>query len=280
MTNLIYVQAFGKLKLQYRGKWVTHFPTRHVEELAGYLLLHGQMPHSREKLATLLWADHAPDKGRACLSTALWRLRCLLENLGLNNVLHATRDTITLTLANTAVFDTANFESLIARAKTSGQNRQNLLQEAVSLYKDEFCEGIYADWCLLERERLSRQHLWALGQLMNQHMESGEYHQAIEIGHCLLTHDPLREEVHRALMLCHQKAAQHSQALQQFQRCSELLQNELGILPMPETLAIYQQILASRFQSFKPKAASSPELDTAYAEFLRASTRLANLLGN
>jgi DNA-binding SARP family transcriptional activator len=152
------------------------------------------------------------------------------------------------------------------------------LQQAIALYQGELCEGIYADWCLLERERLSRHYLWALGQLMTHHLQAEQYGRAIEIGHTLLSHDPLREEVHRALMLCQQKLGQHNQALQQFQLCSDLLQDELDVIPMPETLALYQQILASRFQTLKAAPKRASDIEVAYAEFLRASSTLTKLL--
>jgi DNA-binding SARP family transcriptional activator len=210
----------------------------------------------------------------------LWRLRSLLDQAGLtaDEIIEATRDTITLALVDTAVLDTAHFESLIIQAKSCPNGRIQLLQQAIALYEGDLCEGIYADWCLLERERLSRHYLWALGQLMAEHMQNEQYSRALEIGHCLLNQDLLREEVHRAIMLCHQRLGQHNQALQQFQTCSDLLQEELGIIPMPETLALYQQILASRFQTLKATPKRSPDIEVAYAEFLRASNNLTKLL--
>ncbi len=282
MTSTIYFQAFGKLKLQVKGNWITHFPTRQVEELTGYLLLHQNKEHCREKLATILWPDHAPDKGRACLSTALWRLRCLFKQAGFppENLIYTTRNTITLALTESAVLDTIHFESLISQGKTNPDDSCQLLQQAITLYQGDFCQGIYADWCLIERERLARQHLWALGRLMIHQTNAKQYRQALEIGHCLLSHDPLREDVHRALMYCHQKLGQDGQAIQQFQNCASLLQKELGIIPLPETVALYQQILTNRLhavhsQQTHPK---SCELDNAFADFLRASARLANLI--
>ena len=280
MAQSLHIQAFGKLKLQYQGKWLTRFPTRHVEELAGYLLLHQQVPHDREKLATLLWPDHPPQKGRACLSTALWRLRCFVEQLGLSadEIFHTTRHTIALVLGDTAVLDTVHFVSLINQAKINPEERMPMLQQAIVIYRGELYEGIYSDWCLVEREHLARQYLWALGQLMHQYLQTEQFPQALEIGYCLLNHDPLREEVHRAIMLCHQKCGQYNQALQQFQICSDLLQEELGIIPMPETLALYQQILANRFQTFRNIPQQSQDLNLAYTEFLRASNNLTKLL--
>ena len=50
--------------------------------LLGYLVLHRSRPHSRERLAELLWNDAPDDRPRRRLNTALWRLRQSLASPG------------------------------------------------------------------------------------------------------------------------------------------------------------------------------------------------------
>jgi DNA-binding SARP family transcriptional activator len=53
--------------------------TRVVQTLLAYLLIQRKRTHSREVLAGLLWSDNKQERARACLNTALWRLRNALE---------------------------------------------------------------------------------------------------------------------------------------------------------------------------------------------------------
>jgi two-component SAPR family response regulator len=54
--------------------------------------------------------------------------------------------------------------------------------------------------------------------------------------------DSLNESLYRGLMLCHQALGDHSEALQAYRRCSELLACFLGIPPNVKTQALYHSV--------------------------------------
>jgi len=54
-----------------------------IKGLLAYLLLFRHRFHTREVLADLFWGDQSEDRARKCLSTALWRLRKVLEPDGI-----------------------------------------------------------------------------------------------------------------------------------------------------------------------------------------------------
>lgn len=283
---LLQAYVFGKLRLQCGDKTIDTFPTRHVEHLLGYLLLHQGTPHAREKLIDLLWANDSPANGRASLSTTLWRLRKLFEQLGLEPdcYVQATRDWISFTLESGSYLDAADFEAAVAGVEQSGSDGscEICLRKALAVYQGPFCEGMYEDWCLLARERLERQHLWASGRLMHLLIERGEYGEAIGVGRRILECDPLREEVHRAIMRCHYRLGQRAQGIRQFQSCANLLQQEMDILPMPETISLYQQIVSESFlqlQKANPQDACQQEIQSAFESFVQAGERLMTLMG-
>lgn len=280
------VRVFGKLRLQYGDEIVAAFPTRRVEELLAFLLLHPSERHSREKLIDTLWPDASLQNGRASLSTALWRLRNIFGQLGLpaESYLEATRDWVRLQASDSLEIDLVSYQRRLAAADNAldGATCEEDLRVAVSLYEGAFCEGIYAEWCLLERERLERSYLWALGKLMAFQMARQAYDAAADIGQDILRRDPLREEVHRAIMICYWKVGQRARAVRQFQRCSHSLQAELGILPMPETLSLYRRIVEERllelsFDGLLP-GSQKEALQAAYANFLVAAEDLNSLL--
>lgn len=279
--NSLQVLGFGKLRLQYGNQVVVKFPTRQVEELLGFFLLHQGAHHGREKLITLLWPDSDPDKARGRFSTALWRLRAMFDELGTpaDSYLHATREWVAFAPSYPLQIDIEQFQRTILQAEslTAVSAREKALVDALSLYKGELYEGIYSDWCLVERERLARLRLRAMGQMMASCLHRGAFAEAVEWGQAILADDPLREEVHRALMHCYQNTAQYGRAITQFQQCAQLLQNELAILPLPETIAVYQEIISERLKTL---STDSPDtaVQAAFANFQQAAARLNTLL--
>ena len=214
---LLHIQAFGKLQMQYQDKVTTTFPTRHVEALFGYLLLYPETEHHREKLIELLWPDGSPDKARARLSTAVWRLRSVLDSLGLDTAVYlpASRDWIAFTPTRPYSCDLVQFEQALTQASQTRNEvqREQCLQTAVSLYHGDLFEGLYPDWILIAREQFARRFLQALGELMAACLARHAYAEALAHGQTILAADPLREEVHRALMLCYWRLGQSSQAI-------------------------------------------------------------------
>lgn len=292
---MLQVFAFGKLRLQCGDKLVDSFPTRHVEELLGYLLLHPQTPHPREKLIDILWPYSVSDNDRGRFSTVLWRLRTLFDQLNMpaDSYLRVTRDWISFSPQEPYNLDLQQFEGLLHKAQGAVGDpfQEQCLLEAAAVYQGDLYDGIYADWCLVERERLARLYLRTLGQLMASLMQRQTYGEAVVIGREILKRDPLREEVHRALMRCYWLLGRRSEAVRQFQSCSHLLMQELQVLPMPDTIALYNQIITDRVTTysipplsenlFAPSQHGYHELtplQTAFVEFQRAADRLNKLL--
>jgi len=54
--------------------------------------------------------------------------------------------------------------------------------------------------------------------------------------------DSLDEGLYRGLMLCHQQLGDHSEALQVYRRCRDLLMRFLGIPPNAKTQALYHSV--------------------------------------
>jgi DNA-binding SARP family transcriptional activator len=57
--------------------------------------------------------------------------------------------------------------------------------------------------------------------------------------------DPTDEEAHRELIRAHLEAGNRQAAIRQFERLRELLRDELGVGPDPQTVELYEKVLAS-----------------------------------
>ena len=182
--------------------------TRSVKALLAYLLLFRHRIHPREVLVGLFWGDHNEERARSCLSTALWRLRRVLEPRGVP------RGTYLLTTPMGEIgsnresdhwLDVAVFEEKVnefmAKPLQSMENAVvSKLEGTLKLYTGELLEGFYDDWALRERERLRSLYLKSLARLMNYSRREKDYEKGLACGKRILNLHPLREEVHREVI--------------------------------------------------------------------------------
>jgi DNA-binding SARP family transcriptional activator len=170
------------------------------------------------------------------LSTALWRLRQVLEPEGIprGTYLIARPGAVGFNCDSDYWLDVAAFEEGVGRGS----------EDAVTCYTADLLEGFYDDWALRERERLRMLYLDCLGRLLRRHSETGALDRALDCGRQILTLDPLREDIHREVIRLHVRNGQRALALQQYESCRIALEKELGVEPMEETRALCSELLS------------------------------------
>jgi DNA-binding SARP family transcriptional activator len=142
-------------------------------------------------------------------------------------------------------YDVEAFEQALDRVEQAAlpENEIELLEEALCLYEGDYLEGVYADWCALERERLRERCLAARQSLARLHAGLGNLHLAIEQYQHLVAQDPYREVAHRELMRWHYRLGDRAAAVRQYQTCAQILRDDLGLSPSHETEALYLKII-------------------------------------
>jgi DNA-binding SARP family transcriptional activator len=249
MAISLRIHLFGLPRVLVDGERTPDFPAEKVRLLFFYLVLFRQTAHARSVLAGTFWGDSPEARAHHSLSTALWRLRNWVEPLQLdaNPLLVIEDQHVTFNTGGAYWLDAAEFEEHVSRARK--MNPADPKQAAVSLtratelYGGDLLEGCYADWCLTERERLHQLFLQALVHLMIYHAGLGDYARAISYGQRILQDDPTHEEVQRELMRLFVLDQKPAEALFQYHRCEAALREELGIEPMPETQALFRQLV-------------------------------------
>jgi predicted ATPase/DNA-binding SARP family transcriptional activator len=211
-----------------------------------YLAVTGQ-PHSREKLAGLLWGDKPEKSAKANLRKSLSTLRQVLGNALIIN-----RQSVAFNRDSAYQLDVEVFETALAEDDPAPE-KLNPLREAVELYRGDFLEGLsvrqalgFEEWVLSERERLRQMAIQALKRLSAVYTVRGEYAAGIEVTHQLLSLEPWQEEAHQQLMILLARSGQHSAALAQYDTCRRILAEELGVEPLPETQALYHRLKTRR----------------------------------
>ncbi len=190
-----------------------------------------------------MWPDY-PDR------SALTNLRSALANLRQTSGDHQAHPPFLLITRDTVQFNTASDYALDA---STLQDLPHLsidqLEQAVATYRGSFLEGFSLadsapseEWVLYKRQQISRQMLDALQRLAAHFEECGDYKRAIAYARRRLELEPWDENAHCQLMRSLALSGQRSLALAQYEACSRLLQQELGVEPAHEATALYESI--------------------------------------
>jgi DNA-binding SARP family transcriptional activator/predicted ATPase len=271
--STIAVYLFGTPRLERDGA-LAELDTRKALALLAYLLLTGE-PQARESLAALLWPEMDDRRARAALRRTLTPLRAGLGD----GKLYATRDLVGLAPDAGIWCDVLVFREALGRVAAhhpTGELAcsacQSALEQVIPLVSDDFMAGFslrdslpFDDWQLLQAETLRRQYAEALATLVELSSAQGAFDRAAQLARRWLALDPLREEAHRQLMRLNSWRGQRAAALQQYRECVRILEEELGVEPLPETTALYQQIQENRLPEpvIAPVAVTAPAPDAS-----------------
>lgn len=198
------------------------------------------------QLSELLWPGEDPQAGRSRLHVRISQLR---RTLGDGKSWVQTVDGGYLFNPDERCWlDTAAFEAAAARAVQLQEQGQQLAaiesyEQAHRLYRGDFlAEDLYLDWTFPQREAYRERYLVLLAELAECYAQQGRYRLAAARLQEALTRDPLRESIYVRLMLYHYYAGERTQALRVFERCRQLLADELQVAPLDSTSQLVEQI--------------------------------------
>jgi len=252
------VRLLGGMELRWNETELPLPATLCSRSLLAYLIVHRQQSHPRERLADLLWPDRARAKALRSLSTALWHIRRVLPP---GDYILADAHTVQFNPQSDCWFDVEEF--LVSGSRVPGPpgptpetlepevlaEECERLWRAVALYRGDFLEGFYDDWCLEERYRLESIYLGTLERLVAVCEALDLPEEALRCARLLLVRDPLREDMHRAVIRLHVRLGNRAEALHQARRCRAVLQSELSVEPALETVALCDELLGPAWRS-------------------------------
>lgn len=250
MTGRLRIWTLGGLRIELDGEPLSGLASRKAEALLIYLAVTGG-PHSRDHLATLLWGERPQTRAMGNLSVVLSSLRKQLPAH-----MDITHQAVGLKPDSAIKLDVTDFQAHIQAAQETHRGTKSFsarqieaLEAGVEIYTGYFLAGFhirgargFEEWALLEGERLQWLAIDAFETLINYSLHSGTYQKGIAWAHRCLRLDPLREEIHRHLMLLLSRNGQWSASLAQYEACKQVLANELGVEPTPETRSLYERI--------------------------------------
>ncbi|GCE49799.1 ATP/maltotriose-dependent transcriptional regulator MalT [Thermosporothrix hazakensis] len=239
------ILALGEPVVLLEGKPITRWRMARAMELCFFLLDKGKPVH-KEQIMLALWpeVDEAIDQ---TLRSTIYYLRkalgegCISYRSGyyaLNLQAH---------YGDEVCYDVAQFEEYYKEAKENYEVKEfdeayELFLRMVHLYRGDYAQSFYHDWCIPRREELRLAYLDARRHLALICWKQGEYQESASHWQQMLIVDRCMEEAHYGLMRCYMQMGKRSLALRQYQRCAEALQEELGIEPGERIQHLYQRL--------------------------------------
>jgi DNA-binding SARP family transcriptional activator len=253
MTHLA-LQVLGGLVVTIGAIGAVPIPAS-CHTILGYLITHRRRRVSRTELAETLWPEQSDDHARRCLSTALWRLKRSIRS-GPPLLSFRGAEEVSLNWTGPVWVDSVALELRVPRALriapgALGDAEIRRLQRGLRLYRGDYLEGIDEEWAATERQRLRNLYLDGLFHLTAAFAAASKWGDALEWGRRLNREEPLREDVHRLLMLAYAHSGNRAKAVAQYRQCERVLDSELGVAPMPETQALHRELMRSPPRGFE-----------------------------
>ena len=237
------VQVLGRFRLLTGDTPITIPPRlRKPQELLQALIALGGTEVGAGVLIDALWPESEGDAAYHALESALYRLRQLL---GARDAVRMEGGKVSLNRDQLWV-DMWEFEEELQRPHDPKANGIERIGRLRCLYQGHFLQHeTEKSWVLKVRQELRDRLLRAIHDAAHECQHARRWEDAANLYRSGIELDSLNEGLYRGLMLCHQELGDHSEALQAYRRCRELLTRFLGIPPNAKTQALYHSVRES-----------------------------------
>jgi DNA-binding SARP family transcriptional activator len=253
------IRLLGEIAVMRDGSPVALPASKKTRALLAYLAASGR-PQPRERLCTLLWGG--PDDPRAALRWSLTKLRAIVDEPGVMR-LRTDRERVELVAAGAAI-DVATLRAAVpggaagvARASTEA------LSAVAPLVAGEPFEGLdlvdcyrFDEWLRGERDAIRRLGVAVLATLVER-LRATDPAQALEHARAWLALGPLDEAAHAATIELYAALGRRHDALAHYERCTRLIERELGRKPSRDIERIRIALGTARATTPAPRASAS-----------------------
>ncbi|MFC4411229.1 BTAD domain-containing putative transcriptional regulator [Chungangia koreensis] len=249
----LYVNLLGPFELQI-GKEVVgdrKWQRDKAKELFIFLLLNRGRFAAKEEIMSVLWKDSDLESADRDFKVALNALLKVLEpNRGAREESFFIQRKQTMYRLNPAASIITDLDLFTTYGEKGMEERdakkaKEFLTKAVDRYKGNlFEEKSTLDWLEDDRRNLEETFLTILERLAQTSTRLKEFGNTIHWAEKLLKIDRTWEEAYRLLMFAHYQQHNRSLAVKWYERCVQVLQDELNIEPMETTEQMYDMIVS------------------------------------
>ena len=252
--------------------------------LFAYLVAERSRPVPRDELAEALWGETPPATRDKALTVIASKLRGAFADAGLDGreLLTAAFGCYRLDLPEGTwvdLFAAASSAQDAEEALAAGELDQAraAAESAESLARRPFLPGEDGAWVEQKRRDLADIRERALSVLADACLRAGAAREAAKWAEELIALSPFRDAGYRRLMEAHAVAGNRAEALRVYEQCRQLLAEELGAYPSPETDSIYRALLEAPQTSVRTTPVAEPAVEPGTSELSRVQTEAVPL---
>jgi DNA-binding SARP family transcriptional activator len=240
VTAELNVRLLGEPSVMVGGKSVDALASPRLLSLLALLVVNRSTPMTRQRIAFTLWPNSPEAQARTNLRQALHLLKRALPDV--DRHLDADGPLLRWRPDSPATVDLVEVDDA-ARAAESGDPAA--LARAAEGYGGDLLPAAPDEWLGPIRDRLRQEHVGRLEQLSERaEEEDGDIAASIRWSQRLLLADPYHEPTYRRLMRLY-GPADRARSVRTFHACTTRLDRDLGLAPSPETVALYERIVAT-----------------------------------
>jgi|GEM_PF-526266 len=235
---MIEVRLLGEFSVQCAGANV-RFRSRKYGALLAYLVANAGRSVSRDALASLLWGDSPDVKARHSLSQALYSLSRTLPSLGLDT---SAREEVSIS-EECVQSDLHRLRDALRRGDAD---------DIVRCYGGTFLHGFWVpgapefeEWRETTHTQLVRSIEAVLSPALRRAEAEADWRGAEEIADCLISLDPLDEDLHCRRATAIAAGGDHGRAARELRRLERYLRKELGRSLNPRTTALVESLTST-----------------------------------
>jgi DNA-binding SARP family transcriptional activator len=243
------ISCFGGFAVRRSGLPVVLCSNRNGQTILRYLITQQGHRASVDVLMATLWPEDEPEVAHHKLQVAVSALRRSLNSgfdcdPGGGYILCKNR----VYQLNPSISLRTDVDEFLAFYQVGQQSSSDSMaiqfEKACQLYIGPYLtEDLYADWSFMRREQLSHVYLSMCSTLAGYYLEAGRYEDTLKWATAILKENQSDEAAHRQLIRAYFALGRRSDALRQFHRCQYILNEELGVQPMTETIELFNTIL-------------------------------------
>ncbi|MDT4947381.1 MAG: family transcriptional regulator, regulator of embCAB operon, partial [Pseudonocardiales bacterium] len=268
MANSLRLKVFltGRVAAEANGHVLSEarFPGRQGRLLFVYLVAAGSRPVPTDELADAIWGESPPATWEKALTVIASKLRGLVaeDGITLTNAFGCYRLELPEgTWVDLFAAASGAQDAEVALAAGELDQARAAAESAESLARRPFLSGEDGTWVEQKRRDLADIRERALSVLADACLRSGAAREAATWAEELIALSPFREAGYRRLMEAHEIAGNRAEALRVYEQCRQLLAEELGAYPSPETDSIYRALLEAPQASVRTTAVVEPTIE-------------------
>lgn len=246
--NGLHVRTFGEFSITYEDRRVSDSDnrSRKVWPLLAYLICHRNRLLKQHELIDLLWGESEQGVNPAgALKTLFYRVRSELDKLwpGAGKQLIVCQgDGYIWNKDYPVILDCEEFDRITGKMVGNSEEEFDELIDALNLYQGEFLERMSSElWVIPIATYYHNFYIHHLLNVLPKLLELGRNKEAIELCRIASGVEPFHEKIHWFYMRAYLAEGNHKRAVSIYQKLSDRLLSELGIMPSEEIRSLYHE---------------------------------------